>query len=63
MGKRLTNLLSAVGLEVDFFSIIKDNVHKLVETDNVSFHFHVDVLVKPNTDSRPGLQVSKNQVL
>ncbi len=58
-----TNLLPGLGLHVHLFSIIQNNVHVLVKSNNVSLHTHVDILVEPYLYSRSCLQVPENQVL
>ena len=59
----VTDALPGFGLDIDLLGIIEDNVHVLIETNNVALHVHVDILKQPDIHSGSGLKVSEDQVL
>ncbi len=56
------DLLPASILDVDLASVVKDEVHVLVESDNASLHPRVHVLVKPDWNKGSTLEISEDEV-
>lgn len=50
------------GLDVVFFSVIENEIHVLVESNDSSFDSQVDVLEDPDANSRAVLEVTEDQV-
>ena len=44
------------------FGVLHNEIHVLVETDDVAFDPSVDVLVQPHRHSRPVLQIAEDQI-
>ncbi|GAU97596.1 hypothetical protein RvY_08869 [Ramazzottius varieornatus] len=53
---------SCLRLHVKFFSLIQNEVHVFVKSDDDSFDPHLGVLVQPNLHSCFLLEITENQV-
>merc|ERR1719409_2052167 len=49
-------------LHLNLFGIVDDKVHVLVEAQNSSFNSQVGLLVEPDLNARPVLQVAKDLI-
>ena len=58
----ICHLLPGPVLDVALAGVVQDEVHVLVEADDAAFHPGVDVLVEPDGDEGPVLEVAEDQV-
>ena len=57
-----TDLLPRPLLEVHLGRVVHDQVHELVEADDVALDARVDILVEPAKDAFPVLQEAEDEV-
>ena len=58
----ICHLLPGPVLDVALAGVVQDEVHVLVEADDAAFHPGVDVLVEPDGDEGPVLEVAEDQI-